>query len=333
MDQINITPYTSRVWDEHILSYLDINSEGRVVTAEKWVALWTMNFNFIKTVDKHLDELIGSQGAIPTLLADYTELRANVATLDEKLYWTDYTLKGVVNDAALLRNAVSQINDQLNNYITHNDVDLDYNPESANPQSGKAVFEAIAPVHEKANDACVNALKALDRLENNYYVDQKYNASSLRAQSGKAVAAAIHPVQARADDAFAKAENALNQLEYNLCVDQGYNALSPKAQSGTAVAEAIKNGAENIDYSVPWYAPAETLKDTLDAMANNVLGLASHAITDDKLDVLKVPEQALTDHIPTSYAVRATIDAIVGDIEAALDSIIDIQNKLIGGAE
>lgn len=125
----------------------------------------------------------------------------------------------------------------------------------------------------------------------------------------------------------------LHKFADPIAIDNTYNPQSVNAQSGMAVAAAIKNGAENIDYSIPWYAPAATLKDTLDAMASNVLGIDSHAIKDNKLDVLKVPEQASTDYIPTSYAVRATLDATVGDIEAALDSIIAIQNSLIGGAE
>ena len=157
---------------------------------------------------------------------------------------------------------------------------------------------------------------------------------SLTVQYGAELMQYFHPKA----DSVANVKSALDLLFEDggggstVIVDQEYNPTSANAQSGTAVAEAIRSGAENIDYSIPWYY-TENLKASLDAMASDVLGIGSHALMDDKLDVLIIPEQPSPEYIPTSYAVRATINAALGDVETALDSIIAIQNELIGGAE
>lgn len=89
-------------------------------------------------------------------------------------------------------------------------VDKEYDPESANAQSGTAVAEAVAQIE----------------IPSIPEVDKTYNPQSENPQSGKAVAEAISSIEVSGGG--------------TVDIDQGYNPESRNAQSGIAVAEALK---------------------------------------------------------------------------------------------
>ena len=103
-----------------------------------------------------------------------------------------------------------------------------------------------------------------------------------------------------------------------IIVDEIYNPESENAQSGKAVAEAIDSLAtKNVN------------EGTLDFRKPDVhcvqLPFAEiQSIETYNIDILKEPEED-TDAVNKGY-----VDNLVGDIDAALDAIIALQNSIIG---
>ena len=73
----NNTPYKTQAIDLSLLSVLDITKEGKVVSAEKWVELWTLVFQHINKIDAFcvdmqstLDNWHTAEEALTELIAD-----------------------------------------------------------------------------------------------------------------------------------------------------------------------------------------------------------------------------------------------------------------------
>ena len=73
----NNTPYKTQAIDLSLLSVLDITKEGKVVSAEKWVELWTLVFQHINKIDAFcvdmqstLDNWHTAEEALTELVAD-----------------------------------------------------------------------------------------------------------------------------------------------------------------------------------------------------------------------------------------------------------------------
>ncbi len=162
--------------------------------------------------------------------------------------------------------------------------------------------------------------------------DQHFDPESWNAQSGVAVYEGLLKNYGDLNDQIV--------TRYMLCLhpeDIDTDAVTDPAAikrvpSVKLLLSSIKNAVSSIEYNGFIYG-AKTVSATLDGLMNDVLGLRDHALTDNRLDSGAIPENPSTERVPSSYAVKQYVGGITGDIEAALDSIIAIQNALIGGEE
>lgn len=66
------TPYTNKIFASDILSYLNVDSTGDVVSVEVWNTLWNSMFDFASNVNEHMQELLAEDtGLIPRLIAEH----------------------------------------------------------------------------------------------------------------------------------------------------------------------------------------------------------------------------------------------------------------------
>ena len=355
MNNINIVPYTSRVWNEDILNYLNVDSEGRVVTAETWQALWSLNFNFINIVDTHLTNLVGAQGVLATLaeehntlIAEHAQIIADYNTLQLKFNILDEAIDAAHNAASIAEThakACQELFDSLSSSFVH---------YGALPPSNPQILFWIVPATLEYPDDSLGVF--ITPAENISYNGYKYNAKEVKSTLDGVLNDLINltshaltdqqvvdnipdqisehgPIQIPSvkavklhvfDKVDEEINNALQTRVYDIAysnemiphvvsvgdaldiifsnggntiaVDQKYSPSSPNAQSGTAVAEAI---------------------NPVQAQANNAFGLAQYVASTASRN-----EQNI-----------AILQQDVGDIDDALDAIIEIQNSLIGGAE
>lgn len=71
-----IQPYESSKLDANILSYLNVDSVGHVVTAEAWKALWGFVINGVNRTDAQLHYLLNAEdGIIHTIAQDHVDIK------------------------------------------------------------------------------------------------------------------------------------------------------------------------------------------------------------------------------------------------------------------
>jgi hypothetical protein len=67
-----VTPYTNKIFASDILSYLNVDSTGDVVSVEVWNTLWNSMFDFASNVNEHMQELLAEDtGLIPRLIDEH----------------------------------------------------------------------------------------------------------------------------------------------------------------------------------------------------------------------------------------------------------------------
>ena len=145
-------------------------------------------------------------------------------------------------------------------------VDQVYSPTSSNPQSGKAVAEAVDGKQDKlvsgTNIKTVNGQDILGsgniQVSSNITVDQVYTPTSSNPQSGKAVAEALQGIQTGESG--------------TIVIDQVYTPESENAQSGKAVAQVIgtvEERIQNIDGIIPIEFEKGSFNNTTGAETNS----------------------------------------------------------------
>lgn len=107
----------------------------------------------------------------------------------------------------------------------------------------------------------------------------------------------------------------------SITIDQKYNPKSANAQSGKAVAEALA------DYATQEFAQGVAITEA-QAVASQLNAQLQHEYLTGR-EVAAAVEAYTALH----FYDKTEIDTITGDIETALDSIIEIQNELMGVSE
>ena len=198
----NNTSYETQAIDLSLLSVLDITKEGKVVSVEKWVELWTLVFQHINKIDAFcvdmqatLDNWHASEVALNEIIEDMQMKYASLST-----GFTHYGEAPPQNPH--IKFWVRRMEDIATHcFITNADIDKTYNPESENAQSGTAVAEAlsgyvVAEVGKglSSNDFTNEDKEKLYSALQNENIDKTYNPESPNAQSGIAVAEAVEQV-------------------------------------------------------------------------------------------------------------------------------------------
>ena len=178
----------------------------------------------------------------------------------------------------------------------------------------------------KAEESAAAATAVADTLSP---ADAHYDPESWIAQSGVAVAEA-------AAQLLSDTKNLLNGyihkdfINADIISQTSSNLHVPSAK---AAYESIVSSVNNIEYNGYIYA-ATTVGGTLDGLMSDVLGLRDHSVFDsDVCDNVGEEPAPYTKRVASCYAVKQYVDAAVGNVEAALDGILQIQNALIGGGE
>ena len=162
--------------------------------------------------------------------------------------------------------------------------------------------------------------------------DRFFTPDSWNAQSGMAVQEAVLKCYGDLNDEIV--------TRYMLCLhhdDIDTAAVTDpdatkRVPSVKLLLSSIQSAAPAIEYNGFIYG-AKTVSATLDGLMNDVLGLRDHALTDNHLNSEAIPENPSRANVPSSYAVKQYVNGLVGEIEAALDGIIALQNSLIGGEQ
>ena len=209
----NNTSYETQAIDLSLLSVLDITKEGKVVSVEKWVELWTLVFQHINKIDAFcvdmqatLDNWHASEVALNEIIEDMQMKYASLST-----GFTHYGEAPPQNPH--IKFWVRRMEDIATHcFITNADIDILFNPESPNAQSGIAVEEAlsgyvVAEVGKglSSNDFTNEDKEKLYSALQNENIDKTYNPESPNAQSGIAVEEAKRQTEAYANKTFASA--------------------------------------------------------------------------------------------------------------------------------
>ena len=188
-------------------------------------------------------------------------------------------------------------------------VEQSYDPLSPHPQSGKAVAEALRSIE----------------ITGDGVVDQTYKPTSINAQSGKAVAEAFDLLLPQ--------------------ISGVYDPNSDYAMNGQAVAEAISDkmdkfgDVEQVEINTFNGKAVFTEGDIFIGARGGGCFLSSPVssagIYQYPYDGSLAPLEVITPegNAPYAAANKLYVDTAIGSIETALDSIIAIQNQLIGGGE
>ena len=143
----NNTSYETQAIDLSLLSVLDITKEGKVVSAEKWVELWTLVFQHINKIDTFCVDMQATLDNWHIAEEALTELSKDVQMKYASLS-TGFTHYGEAPPQNPHINFwVRRMKDNSpHRFITNADIDISFNPDSENAQSGKAVNEAISGI-------------------------------------------------------------------------------------------------------------------------------------------------------------------------------------------
>ena len=142
--------YTKQSIDPNILSVLDVDATGKVVSAEDWKELWGLVIKHINTIDEYClsieDIRVNWEASEAELNKVITEFRAKYDILsksfihygeeppkDEHIKLWVQPVEDVSGNSFVTKDMLRSLTDQT------------YNPTSENAQSGKAVAEAIDP--------------------------------------------------------------------------------------------------------------------------------------------------------------------------------------------
>lgn len=147
----NNTSYETQAIDLSLLSVLDITKEGKVVSAEKWVELWTLVFQHINKIDTFcvdmqatLDNWHIAEEALTELSKDMQMKYASLST-----GFTHYGEAPPQNPH--INFWVRRMKDIApHRLLTDADIDISFSPKSSNAQSGTAVAEAVMQIEAKA---------------------------------------------------------------------------------------------------------------------------------------------------------------------------------------
>jgi hypothetical protein len=179
-----ITPYVNKVFNADILSYLNVDSEGDIVSAKTWKALWGNILNFTQQIDVHMTELLGPNGVLPSLvedhktileehkslLADHDMLKQKFDNLDDAIGISKYNALQASQAAELARKYMLALSE---GFIHYGDM------PPINPHIKLWVHETDATALPASLADVSKAIAAS--------VDQSYNGKSENAQSGKAL--------------------------------------------------------------------------------------------------------------------------------------------------
>ena len=142
----NNTSYETQAIDLSLLSVLDITKEGKVVSVEKWVELWTLVFQHINKIDAFCVDMQAtldnywheSEVALNEIIEDMQMKYASLST-----GFTHYGEAPPQNPH--IKFWVRRMEDIATYcFITNEDIDKTYTPTSPNAQSGTAVAGAIS---------------------------------------------------------------------------------------------------------------------------------------------------------------------------------------------
>ena len=157
-------------------------------------------------------------------------------------------------------------------------------------------------------------------------IDQEYNPESTKAQSGKAVAEAIED----AKDVYMITANAITTDEGKLVIDE--DTLSKSVKDIVALCHPIFQNKVILrvfqnpyyyDFDLTEFRSSDTIqRATFTCVVSNYYFTVEFSVD---IDGDNVNESIRCHHIELAMA------EVIGDIEAALDNIINIQNTLIGG--
>lgn len=125
-----ITPYINKVFNADILSYLNVDSEGDVVSAKTWKALWGNILNFTQQIDVHMTELLSPNGVVTMLiadhnrfieehaliLADYNILKQKFAVLDDVITEADANVQQALQAAQIAHDAAVALGTEFIHY-------------------------------------------------------------------------------------------------------------------------------------------------------------------------------------------------------------------------
>lgn len=125
-----ITPYINKVFNADILSYLNVDSEGDVVSAKTWKALWGNILNFTQQIDVHMTELLSPNGVVTMLiadhnrfieehaliLADYNTLKQKFAVLDDVIAEADANVQQALQAAQTAHDAALALGTEFIHY-------------------------------------------------------------------------------------------------------------------------------------------------------------------------------------------------------------------------
>ena len=178
----NNTSYKTQAIDLNLLSVLDITKEGKVVSVEKWVELWNLVFQHINKIDAFcvdmqstLDNWHESEIALNEIIEDMQMKYDALST--EFIHYGENTPE---NPHIMLW--VRPMNGIVPyRFLTDKDIDILFNPESNNAQSGKAVSQAIAT---KPGQKKLEGGEIFNDYEHNKTFGEGTSARGLNTQAG-----------------------------------------------------------------------------------------------------------------------------------------------------
>ena len=148
----NNTSYKTQAIDLNLLSVLDITKDGKVVSAEKWVELWTLVFRHINKIDAFcvdmqstLDNWHEAEIALNEIIEDM-QIKYNALSTE----FIHYGENPPENPHIMLW--VRRRNDITPNYLlTNEDVDSELSSTSENPIQNKVANAALNNKMDKNN--------------------------------------------------------------------------------------------------------------------------------------------------------------------------------------
>ena len=238
----NNTSYETQAIDLSLLSVLDITKEGKVVSVEKWVELWTLVFQHINRIDAFcvdmqatLDNWHASEVALNEIIEDMQMKYASLST-----GFTHYGEAPPQNPH--IKFWVRRMEDIATHcFITNADIDILFNPESENAQSGIAVKEAVESSHKTYYGTEINYDGELGTGSN--YNCNKFDQLNTANKGDYFVntdTGAVYNITEVWNDGYATVFYKII-VKPSVIVDQTYNPKSPNAQSGIAMSEVLDN--------------------------------------------------------------------------------------------
>lgn len=325
-----LTPYVSKIFNSDILSYLNVDTEGDVVSAQVWKALWSNVLNFTQQLDTHMTELLSQDGIITKLVTDHNKFITDHATilaayesLKPKFDTLDKSVTAAQNaaaSAAFSKMDAEKYATALAKSFVHYGNNAPINPYI------KLWIRPSVDTDVPATLADVNAINAI--LVNQYYtkaiVDAKHN-QILDLIKNTNTSFSNYYTKAECDAVFIQFDNRIREAANSaIAVQQALVNYYTKSEVDDKIANA-GGGGGNVDLT-------DYVKKTDYAVTGGSVGgvvklNATYCVAADK-GVLRSVVKNSTDYekmVNTAFISKGTLNNIladkIGDIETLLGGI------------